>query len=141
LTFRSCTSQEALQLRRQGERRERGLSLELYGSTYPATASTTTAAPTAAVTTTVTFRSVEVQAEEQDEGIRFCDAGTEMPSADRAEAGTGTEIEAEGVETEGGEQPRATEKGVPVEPLIEVFLILRDLLAVDKDVEQFLGGA
>ena len=83
---------------------------------------------------------MEVQAEEQDEGIRFCDAGTEMPSADRAEAGTGTEIEAE-AETEGVEQPRATEKGVPVEPLIEVFLILRDLLAVDKDVEQFLGGA
>jgi hypothetical protein len=87
-----------------------------------------------------------VQAEEQDEGIQFCDAGTEMPSADRAEAGTGTgtgtetEIEAE-AETEGVEQPRATEKGVPVEPLIEVFLILRDLLAVDKDVEQFLGGA
>jgi hypothetical protein len=82
--------------------------------------------------------------EEQDEGIRFCDAGTEMQSADRAEAGTGTgtetEIEAE-AEMEGVEQPRATEKGVPVEPPIEVFLILRDLLAVDKDVEQFLGGA
>ena len=91
---------------------------------------------------------MEVQAAEQDEGIQFCDAGTEMQSADRAEAGTGTEteteteIEAEAeAETEGVEQPRATEKGVPVEPLIEVFLILRDLLAVDKDVEQFLGGA
>ena len=87
---------------------------------------------------------MEVQAEEQDEGIQFCDAGTEMQSADRAEAGTGTETEIEAeaeAETEGVEQPRATEKGVPVEPLIEVFLILRDLLAVDKDVEQFLGGA
>lgn len=89
---------------------------------------------------------MEVQAAEQDEGIQFCDAGTEMQSADRAEAGTGTEteteIEAEAeAEAEGVEQPRATEKGVPVEPLIEVFLILRDLLAVDKDVEQFLGGA
>ncbi len=85
---------------------------------------------------------MEVQAEEQDEGIQFCDAETEMPSADRAEAGTETETEIEAeAETEGVEQPRATEKGVPVEPLIEVFLILRDLLAVDKDVEQFLGGA
>ena len=85
---------------------------------------------------------MEVQAEEQDEGIQFCDAGTEMQSVDRAEAGTGTETEIEAeAETEGVEQPRATEKGVPVEPLIEVFLILRDLLAVDKDVEQFLGGA
>ena len=87
---------------------------------------------------------MEVQAAEQYEGIQFCDAGTEMQSADRAEAGTGTETETEieaEAETEGVEQPRATEKGVPVEPLIEVFLILRDLLAVDKDVEQFLGGA